>query len=61
MGIASLIIGILALLIGFDVDLGVATVEPVDEPNRLTVIRYAFWFAWFSIEGTVPVMIPGAG
>ena len=51
----------LALRIGFDVDLGVATVEPLGEPNRLTAIRYAFWFAWFYIEGTTPVMIPGAG
>lgn len=51
----------LALRIGFDVDLGVATVEPLDEPNRLTAVRYAFWFAWYALEGTTPVMIPGAG
>jgi hypothetical protein len=51
----------LALRILFDADLGVADVAPLAEPDRLTAIRYAFWFAWFSIEGTVPVMIPGAG
>ena len=51
----------LALRIGFDVDLGVATVEPLGEPNRLTAVRYAFWFAWYALEGTTPVMIPGAG
>ncbi len=51
----------MALRIGFDVDLGVATVEPLGEPDRLTAIRYAFWFAWYALEGTTPVMIPGAG
>lgn len=51
----------LPLRIAFDVDLGVADVAPLGEPNRLTAIRYAFWFAWHSLEGTVPVMIPGAG
>ncbi|MBD3853313.1 MAG: hypothetical protein IFJ96_00915, partial [Acidobacteria bacterium] len=51
----------LALRIAFDVDLGVATVEPLGEPDRLTAIRYAFWFAWYALGGTTPVMIPGAG
>ncbi len=51
----------LALLIRFDADLGVADVEPLGDPDRLTAVRYAFWFSWYALGGTTPVMIPGAG
>ena len=51
----------LALLIRFDADLGVADVEPIGDPDRLTAVRYSFWFAWYALGGTTPVMIPGAG
>jgi hypothetical protein len=51
----------LPLRIQFDADLGVAGVEPLGEPNRLTAVRYSFWFAWYALGGTTPVMIPGAG
>ena len=60
-GSLELVVQDLILRIGFDADLGVASVEPLGDSDRLTAVRYAFWFAWFSIEGTVPVMIPGAG
>ncbi len=51
----------LALRIRFDADLGVADVEPLGDPDRLTAVRYTFWFAWYALGGTTPVMIPGAG
>jgi hypothetical protein len=51
----------LALRIHFDADLGVADVESLGEPDRLTAVRYAFWFSWYGLGGTTPVMIPGAG
>jgi len=51
----------LALRLRFDADLGVADVEPLGEPDRLTAVRYSFWFAWYALGGTTPVMIPGAG
>ena len=50
----------LPLRIRFDDVLGVADVEPLGDPTRLAAVRSAFWFAWFSLEGTVPVIIPDA-
>jgi hypothetical protein len=50
----------LPLRISFDVAVGVADVEPFDEPERLQAVRSAFWFAWYALEGTVPVMIRDA-
>jgi hypothetical protein len=50
----------LPLRISFDVAVGVADVEPLAEPERLQAVRSAFWFAWYSLEGTVPVMIRDA-
>jgi hypothetical protein len=51
----------LALRIQFDADLGVADVEPLGDSDRLTAVRFSFWFAWYALGGTTPVMIPGAG
>jgi hypothetical protein len=50
----------LPLRISFDAAVGVADIEPLAEPERLEAVRWAFWFAWFSLEGTVPVMIRDA-
>ncbi len=50
----------LPLRIRFDEVLGVADVEPLGDPARLEAVRSAFWFAWYSLEGTVPVIIPDA-
>jgi hypothetical protein len=36
-------------------------VEPLGESDRLTAVRYSFWFAWYALGGTTPVMNPGAG
>ena len=51
----------LPLRIQFDADLGVADVEPLIDSDRLKAVRYSFWFAWYALGGTTPVMIPGAG
>lgn len=53
-------VGGLPLRIGFDAVLGVADVEPLEATDRLDAVRSAFWFAWYSLEGTVPVMMPDA-
>jgi len=50
----------LPLHIRFDADRGVADVEALAEPERLDAVRYAFWFACFSLEGTIPVIIRDA-
>lgn len=50
----------LPLRISFDSDAGVADVEPLEEAQRLGAVRSAFWFCWYSLEGTVPVIIPDA-
>ncbi len=50
----------LALRLRFDADLGVADVEPLGEPDRLTAVRYAFWFAWYAIARTSH-QLPAAG
>jgi len=42
----------LPLRIQFDTDLGVADVEPLGDPDRLTAVRYSFWFAWYAIART---------
>jgi hypothetical protein len=50
----------LPLRISFDAVVGVADVEPLADPQRLEAVRSAFWFCWYSLEGTVPVIIRGA-
>lgn len=50
----------LPLRVSFDADVGVADVEPLAESERLEAVRSAFWFCWYSLEGTIPVMIRGA-
>ncbi len=50
----------LPLRISFDAVVGVAYVEPLAESRRLGAERSAFWFCWFSLEGTVPVIIRDA-
>ncbi len=50
----------LPLRISFDADAGVADVEPLTDPHRLEAVRSAFWFSWYSLEGTVPVIIRDA-
>ncbi len=50
----------LPLRISFDVAVGVADVEPLGGPERLEAVRSAFWFAWYSLEGTIPVIIRDA-
>jgi hypothetical protein len=50
----------LPLRISFDAVVGVADVEPLADPQRLQAVRSAFWFAWYSLEGTVPVIIRDA-
>lgn len=50
----------LPLRVRFDAVLGTASVEPLDDPDRLESIRFACWFAWFSLKGTIPVIIPDA-
>jgi len=48
------------LRIRFDAVLDTADVEPLDQPDRLEAVRWACWFAWFSLEGTIPVIIRDA-
>ena len=50
----------LPLRISFDAEVGVADVEPLADPWRLEAVRSAFWFCWYSLEGTVPVIIRDA-
>ncbi len=50
----------LPLRISFDTVVGVADVEPLAEPLRLGAVRSAFWFSWYSLEGTIPVIIRDA-
>jgi hypothetical protein len=44
----------LPLRIRFRLDPGVATVEPLSDPERVQSIRYAFWFAWHAMAGEPP-------
>ena len=54
----------LPLKIDFDTDLGVAAVTPLEMPERLQSVRYAFWFAWYAMnhsqKGTIPGIISAA-
>jgi hypothetical protein len=54
----------LPLKIDFDIDLGVAAVTPLEMPERLQSVRYAFWFAWYAMnhsqKGTIPGIISAA-
>ena len=49
------------LRIDYRVDPGVAEVNAVGGEAELQSVRYGFWFAWSAIEGTIPVIISGAG
>jgi hypothetical protein len=45
--------------ISFRTDPGVAMIEPLAEPHRLQAVRYAFWFAWYALGGTIPATAGG--
>jgi hypothetical protein len=49
------------LRIDYRVDPGVAEVTVIGGNVELQSVRYGFWFAWHAIEGTIPVIISGAG
>jgi hypothetical protein len=59
-GTAQVSAGGLALEVHFDEDLGFAELIAA-EPERLSAIRSAFWFSWFSLKGTIPDIIRTAG
>ncbi|MFV2071679.1 MAG: DUF3179 domain-containing (seleno)protein [Thermoanaerobaculales bacterium] len=44
----------LELRLRFRLDPGVVEVESLAETDRPTAVRYAFWFAWYALGGTVP-------
>jgi len=44
----------LPLRISFRLDPGVATVEPLADPERLQAVRYTFWFAWHAMAEAPP-------
>jgi hypothetical protein len=59
-GTAQVSAGGLALELHFDEDLGFAELIAAD-PERLSAIRSAFWFSWYSLKGTIPDIIRTAG
>jgi len=59
-GILDVSAGGVPLRIRFDTDLETAEVVALDRPERLEAVRWACWFAWYSLGGTIPVIIRDA-
>ena len=60
-GSVAVEVGGAELRIDYRVDPGVAEVTAIGSDSELQSVRYGFWFAWSAIEGTIPVIISGAG
>lgn len=53
-GTVEVVVAGLPLRVVSDGEIGVAEVDPLSEPERLTSVRYSFWFAWYSLKRTIP-------